>query len=214
LFEAGEILGRPIGGDDDLFVVLVQGVEGVEELVLRALLGSEELNVIDEQHIHAAVLVAEAGHLLVAYVGDHLVGELLARDVADGRLRLTALYLVPDSVHEVRLAETDATVEEERVVGLRRAFGDRFCRGPGELVSGAGDEAVEVVPWVELRGGVPVKTCLLAVTYGRGGTLPGLSRRAGCMRGGRRKAAVFAGLAGLAGPLRDGGVVLEGGELH
>ena len=201
--KSGEIFGRAVGGDDDLLVALVQRVEGVEELVLGALLAGEELDVVDEQHVDAAVLVAEAGHLLVAHVGDHLVGELLARDVADGGLRLAALHLVADGVHEVGLAEADAAVEEERVVGLRWALGDRLRGGACELVAGAEDEAVEVVARVELRGGVPVETCLLAVTYGRCGPLSGLARRAGAVRGRGRKAAILARLARDAAARRD-----------
>ena len=56
----------------------------MEELFLRALLLREELDVVDEQHIDRAELVAEAGHLVVAQRVDHLVSELLDRDVADG----------------------------------------------------------------------------------------------------------------------------------
>jgi hypothetical protein len=56
----------------------VQRVEGVEELLLHALLAGEELDVVDEQHVDGAELVAEAGHLVVAERVDQLVDELFA----------------------------------------------------------------------------------------------------------------------------------------
>ena len=119
VFEVGELFGRTVAGDDDLLHALVQRVEGVEELLLRALLAGEELDVVDQQHVDVAEPVAEAGHLVVADGVDHLVGELLTGDVADGGVRLAALHVVADGMHQVGLAHADAAVEEERVVGLR-----------------------------------------------------------------------------------------------
>ncbi len=114
-------------------------------------------------------------------------------------------------MHEVCLAQADATVEEERIVRLRGAFRDCFRGSARELVARAGDEAVKVVARIELRRGVPVKTCLLTVTYRRSRAQSGLSRRAGSVRGRGGKAAI---LAGFAGTLRNGGIVLEGDELY
>jgi hypothetical protein len=39
-------------------------------------------------------------------------------------MRLAALHLVADGMHQVGLAHADAAVEEERVVGLGGALGD------------------------------------------------------------------------------------------
>ena len=57
---SGSSFGRTIGGDDDLLHALVQRVEGVEELFLGPLLLREKLDVVDQQQIHRAELVAEA----------------------------------------------------------------------------------------------------------------------------------------------------------
>ena len=43
----------------DLLLRVVQRVERVEELVLRAFLARDELDVVDEQHVDAAVALAE-----------------------------------------------------------------------------------------------------------------------------------------------------------
>jgi hypothetical protein len=136
VFDLGELFGRAIAGDDDLLHRVVQGVEGVEELLLRALFAGKELDVVDEKNVDAAEFIAEAGHLVVAQRVDHVVGELLAGYVADGGLRLAALDLVPDGLHEMGLAHADAAVERRagcrlwrdarRRPGMRRARTD--CR--------------------------------------------------------------------------------------
>ena len=155
-----QLFGRAVAGDHDLLHGLVQRVEGVEELFLGAFLLGQELDVVHQQHVHVAELVAEADHLVVAQRVDHLVGELLAGDVADGRLGLPALDLVADGLHQVGLAHADAAVEEERVVGLGRTLRHRLAGGVGELVAAADHEGVKGVARIQLRGAVPVKTSL------------------------------------------------------
>ena len=51
--------GGQVRGDHDLLAGVVQGVEGVEELVLRLLLAGEELDVVDEEHVDVAVEALE-----------------------------------------------------------------------------------------------------------------------------------------------------------
>src|SRR6185436_2425239 len=50
---------------------------------------------------------------------------------------------------QVRLAETDTAVDEERVVGLRRKLGDGLAGGLRELVGRADDEGIENVARVQ-----------------------------------------------------------------
>src|SRR6188508_41923 len=51
----------------------------------------------------------------------------------------------------MRLAETDAAVDEQRVVRTRRRFGDGAAGGMRELVGGSDDEGVEGVAGPEPR---------------------------------------------------------------
>ena len=60
LLEGAEVARQAVRGQDDLRARLVQRVEGVEELLLGAGLGLEELDVVDEQHVDAAVGGLEA----------------------------------------------------------------------------------------------------------------------------------------------------------
>ncbi len=91
-------------------------VEGVEELLLGAFLAGDELDVVDQQDVDAPVALAELLGLLSADRVDELVGELLARRVGDPLLRVARQDRVPDGVHQVRLAEATAAVDEQGVI--------------------------------------------------------------------------------------------------
>ena len=51
LLELRNLVRRAVAADDDLLLRVVQRVERVEELVLRAFLAGEELDVVDEQDV-------------------------------------------------------------------------------------------------------------------------------------------------------------------
>ena len=65
----------------DLLLRVVERVEGVEELGLRAFLAGDELDVVHQQHVDAAIALAEVEDAVVADRVDHLVHEPLGRDV-------------------------------------------------------------------------------------------------------------------------------------
>ena len=123
--ERRDQLRRPVGREHDLLAVLVDRVEGVEELLLGPLLVGDELDVVDEQQVDASVARPEVVDLALLDAGDELVGELLAGGVDDALAREAGEHLVADGVHQVGLAEAHAAVQEERVVGVAGSLGDR-----------------------------------------------------------------------------------------
>ena len=151
LLHSGDLLRVGIAGDDDLLVRLHQGVEGVEELLLRTSFVGEELDIVDQQKIQRVVVALELveGFLLV---GAHHVGNvLLGVDVANARLGPMLRDLVADRLHQVRLAEAHSAVDEQGVVGNPRVFRYLERRSAGELVRLPGDKAVEGVAAVQAR---------------------------------------------------------------
>src|SRR5207302_270356 len=78
--------------------------------------------------------------VLVAGRGDDLVHELLGVEVDDLRGGLLLEDAVTDRVQKVRLSETHAAVDEERVVVVAGHLGDRETGRVDELVRGADDE--------------------------------------------------------------------------
>ena len=149
VFEGGELLGRAVRGDDDLLVRVVQGVEGVEELLLDAFLALDELDVVDEQHVDVAVAALEGDLAVIAQRVDEVVGEFLGGDVLDAHTGKQSLGVVTGRVQQVGLAEAGLAPDEERVVGAGGRLGDRQGGGMGEPVGGADDEGVEGVAPVE-----------------------------------------------------------------
>ena len=121
----------------------MQRVERVEELLLRGIAPRDELNVVEHQHVHVAEALAELDVLVVLDGGNQLVGEHLAGQIEQAQARKVILNEVTDGVHEVRLAQTHAAVEEQRVVGRARRLRDGQRGRVRKPVRGADDERVE-----------------------------------------------------------------------
>ena len=153
LFQALDLLGRAVGCDDDLLVGVVQGVEGVEELFLGGLLARNELDIVHQQQVGHAVLHPEVLGAARADGGDQLVGELLTGHVHDDEIGVGALDLGLDGRQQMGLAQTGATVDEQRVVGAGRVGCDRLRSSKRKLVGRALDEVFEGELVVALRGG-------------------------------------------------------------
>ena len=93
-------------------------IERVEELFLGALLVRQEMDVVHHEHVNVAVLGAELLEIAVLERADEVVDERLAREVQDLTRRVPIEDRVAQRLQQVGLAETDAAVEEEGVVGL------------------------------------------------------------------------------------------------
>jgi hypothetical protein len=76
-----DLVGGAVAGEIYLLLGLEEFVEGVEELLLDALLAGEEVDVVDEQDVDLAVALAELGERILLDGVDELVGELLRREV-------------------------------------------------------------------------------------------------------------------------------------
>ena len=154
-----EVAREAVGGEDDLGAGLVERVEGVEELLLRADLGLEELDVVDEQDVDAAVGGLEGVRVAAVDGADEVVGERLGGGVADGRAGAVGRDVVRDRVQEVRLAEAGRAADEERVVGEAGHLGDGERGGVREAVGVADDELLEGLAGVEGRLGRSRRSC-------------------------------------------------------
>ena len=150
LLEGQDRLRRPVGGQHDLLAVLVDRVERVEELFLGPFLVRDELDVVDQQQVDPAVAGPEVVDLALLDRRDELVGELLAGRVHDALARELADDRVADRVHQVGLAQADAAIQEQRVVGVTGTLGDRERRRVGQAVGRADDEVREGVAGIEV----------------------------------------------------------------
>ena len=152
--DAAQLGGQPVAGEDDLLLRQMEGIEGVEELILRAVLVAEKLDVVYQQNVRRLAVArakllhqADAARLLalVQHRPDEVRDELLAGHHRDPPVRVLAMNLVPDGVQEVRLPQPDAPVEEQGVVFRpRRICHHTRCRMT-KLVSRADHECLEGV---------------------------------------------------------------------
>src|SRR5436190_5060618 len=130
-----------------------QGVECVKEFLLRALLSSQKLNVIDQKKICLAIAFSELNQVTVLDRVDELVDEEFARDVDHFHVFLLRPGALTDGLHQMGLAETDAAINEQRVVCARRRLRNSETRCMCNFVVRTDDERLECVPWVESRHG-------------------------------------------------------------
>ena len=115
-------------------------VEGVEKFFLRALLASEKLDVVDQEQIRLPIAFAKFHQIVVLNRVDKFVDEKLARKVHDLRVFLLHPDVLADRLHQVRLAEPDPAVNEERVVRPRGRLRDGETRRVGDFVVRADDK--------------------------------------------------------------------------
>src|SRR5690606_34503523 len=78
LLEPRDLLRRTVARHHDLALRIMQRVERVEELLLRALLLTEEVHVVDQQQVDLAVAPAEVRHAPFLDRRDQIVREPLA----------------------------------------------------------------------------------------------------------------------------------------
>ncbi len=143
LLESVDFLRVPIAGQDHLLLTLEQRVEGVEEFFLRAVFSRKKLNIVDHETIQRSIGRFEIVDGVVLQRSHHVAHEALAVHVGQARLAVAFLEPVRHRVHQVRLAQTHAAINEQGVVRPARISRDLNRRGLGELVALALDEAVE-----------------------------------------------------------------------
>ena len=98
IFESRQALGRNIARDDDLLVVVVKGVERVEERFLGLGFALKELNVIDEQDVDVAVAGLECRTPVVRNGIDEVVGEFLGAHVLHANSGIETLSVMTNGV--------------------------------------------------------------------------------------------------------------------
>src|SRR3984893_17792053 len=91
-------------------------VEGVKEFFLRPFFAAEKLNIVDKKKIGLAITLAEFYQIAVLDRVDELVDEKFAREIdPDGRF-LFRPSVLPERLHQMRLAESYAAVNKQRVI--------------------------------------------------------------------------------------------------
>lgn len=98
VFELVDILRCAVARHDDVLLLIEEVIECIEDLHLRRILGAEELHVVDQEKVQISILGTEFRHGVILDGIDQLIGEGLARDEEDGKLRLVFVDVVADGV--------------------------------------------------------------------------------------------------------------------
>src|SRR5918998_885942 len=149
LLEGRDGFRRFVARDDHLLPALVEGVEGVKELLLRTLLTGDELDVIDHQDIGFPVPRAKVVGSLLPDRSDEIVGELFRGDIRDLQNRRKLERTMSDGVQQMCLTKTHATVDEEWVEFSTGMFRHRYRRRVGESIRRSDDIGAKHVLWIE-----------------------------------------------------------------
>ena len=149
MLEVGDFRRRPIAREHDLFMPVEESVEGVEKFFLRTFFAAEELDVVDQKQIGLAITFPEFDQVVVLDRVDELVDEQLAREIHHFGVLLFRPDVLADRLHQMRLAQSDAAVNEKRVVGLRRRLRDGETGGVRDLVVRPDHERFKSVARIE-----------------------------------------------------------------
>src|SRR5262245_6340811 len=115
-------------------------VERMKEFLLRPLLASEKLNVVDQKKVGLAITLSEFDQIAVLDRIDELVDEQLTRDVDNLHVLLFCPDELSDCLHQMGLSEADAAVNEQRIVRARRCLCDGETRRVRDFVVWPNDE--------------------------------------------------------------------------
>ena len=120
-------------------------VEGVEKFLLHRLFSCDKLNIVDHQKIHVAVPLPKLHVFTGADRFDHIVREHFAGHVHDARGGICFLHGVTDRMHQMRLAQAHAAVQEQRIIRHARRLDDRKRRRVRKVVGLADHKRIERV---------------------------------------------------------------------
>ena len=117
----------------------------MKKFFLRTFLAAKKLDVVNAKQIRLAITFPEFDQVVVLDRVDEFIDEKLARKIDHLRVFLFRDHVLPDRLHQVRFAKSDAAINEERVIGARRRLCDRQRRRVRDLVVRSDHERFEGV---------------------------------------------------------------------
>ena len=125
----------------------LEGVEGVQKLLLRGQFLGQEVDVVHEKSVGLAELLAKPGQLAQTHGLNEAIGEFLGAQEKDAGLGLQAAQTGIDAFEKMRLAGADGAMEDEGIGPLSRRLDDALGGGVGHAVARADDEVFQPPPF-------------------------------------------------------------------
>ncbi len=159
LFQPVHLFGIAVAGDDDLPTAVKEGVEGVKKLLLGAILARKKLDVVDEQGIQLTVALLEVVDGVMLQGAHHVHDEAFGAHIEHLGIGIALEDGVAHRLHEMGLAQSDAAIDIQGVVGFPRVFCDLSGSRHRELIGFAldvglkGESGIEPVAVARLGDG-------------------------------------------------------------
>src|SRR6476469_9290591 len=128
-------------------------VERMKKFLLRPLFTTEKLNIVDQKKVGLAITLPEFDQITVLDRVDELVDEQLTREVDHLHVFPFRPDELADGLHQMGLAQTDAAVNEQRIVRSRGRLRDGETGCVRDFIIRADDERVKGVPRIESGNG-------------------------------------------------------------
>ncbi len=152
----GQFDRRTVGGEHQLPMFAHQRVDRVQQFDLRRPFADHELQIVENQQAHAAVLAAETRQAAAAQRLEKMAGELFGREIDRGHVAGALSECRPDAFEEVRFAHAGRAVDQQRR-DLARLPDDHLGRGQRQLVRRPRHERIQRGE-LSAAGGVGIRT--------------------------------------------------------
>src|SRR5215813_15161624 len=98
----------------------------MKELFLSSFLTSDELHIIDQEHINRSISLPKNMSLVVAipYRIDEFIHEAFQRQIRHVEVRIGILDRVAGCLNEVGLSQSNSAIQVKWIVGLSRRLSD------------------------------------------------------------------------------------------
>lgn len=142
VFQLVDIRRRTITGHDNVFLLIEQFIEGIEDFHLSGIPGTEELHIIDEEEIQVPVLGPEFRHRMILDGIDEFIGECFTGYEENRKVWLIFMYIITDGMEKMGLSQSGGSINKERIHLLVRLV--RMGGGLGYGVSGLVSDFIAV----------------------------------------------------------------------
>ena len=124
----------------------------MEKFFLGGLFVCNELNVVHQKNVAAAVLIVERRSIVFLNIMNQLIGKVFAAGVKDDFIRSLFFHLVHDCGKQMRFSETGVAVNEQGIIGFSGIVCHVECRCVRKAVGWTDDEIVKGVIIIFRKG--------------------------------------------------------------
>ena len=107
------------------------------------------MDVVNQKKIGLSIALPELDEITVLNRIDELVDEEFAREIDHLHVFLPRPGILTDGLHQMRLAQTDSAIDEQRVVCARRSLRHGKTRRVRNLIVRTDHKRFKCVPWIE-----------------------------------------------------------------